>query len=240
MSRMIRFLKVFLKFARYCCITFGIVLLLAIAFAFTSGPFWLYYWLGTSKSQFTTEPESIVLLGGSGMPGKSNLIRCWYTGKAAAAFPATPVLIAMPGDTCDSLSTPRRMEEELLLRNVQQECILFENEGTNTRAQALYCSKIIDPSRTVLIVTSPEHMRRAVLAFQKAGFENVQALPAFENDIEADLSFDDDLLGKESLIVPDVGESISLRYQLWNHLTYEIMVARELAALAYYKLRGWI
>jgi hypothetical protein len=83
-------------------------------------------------------------------------------------------------------------------------------------------------------------MRRAVLCFKKAGFEKVNALPAFENATKADLSFKDDELGGNTILMPDVGQNINMRYQIWNHMKYEILIARELVALTYYKLRGWI
>jgi hypothetical protein len=91
-----------------------------------------------------------------------------------------------------------------------------------------------------LLVTSPEHMRRAVLVFRKVGFTRINALPAFENALEADLVFKDDELGGNKLPIPDIGGNISVRYQFWNHLKYEILIAREMTALSYYKLRGWI
>jgi len=138
------------------------------------------------------------------------------------------------------LSTPQRMKKELEIRGIAGDKIQFENEGTNTRAQALNCQRLVKMQSPVLLVTSPEHMRRSVLCFQKVGFEKVNALPAFENAVEADLSFDDDKLGGRRTLVPDVGESINMRYQLWNHLKYEILIAREMMALTYYKLRGWI
>ncbi len=146
----------------------------------------------------------------------------------------------MPGDLTDSLSTPVLMKKELEIRGISSSKIGFENEGTNTRAQALNCQRYIKMQSPILLVTSPEHMRRAVLCFQKVGFEKVNALPAFENATEADLAFDDDKLGGNKTFVPDVGESINMRYQLWNHLKYEILIAREIVALTYYKLRGWI
>ena len=83
-------------------------------------------------------------------------------------------------------------------------------------------------------------MRRAVLVFKKAGFKNVNALPAFENALEADLFFKDEDLGGNKLPVPEIGNHTSVRYQFWNHLKYEILIAREMAALGYYRLRGWI
>ena len=218
----------------------GIFFLICFVLALTEQPFWGYYWLGTSKSELKWKPETIIFLGGGGMPSQSNLIRCWYTEKAAKSFPDAQIIVAVPGDIEDSLSTPELIKKELVIRGVNPETISFEHKSTNTRAQALNCQRFIKMQSPILLVTSPEHMRRAVLCFQKVGFEKVNALPAFENALEADLSFDDDTLGGNKIMVPDIGKSINMRYQLWNHLKYEILIAREIIALIYYKMRGWI
>ena len=230
----------FLRILRKIFVVIGIFFSICVVLAFTEQPFWAYHWLGTSKSELKWKPEFIVLLGGGGMPSQSNLMRCWFTEKAAKSFPDATVVIAIPGEISDSLSTPRLVSKELFLRGIALEQILFEHESTNTRAQAVNCKRIIKMQTPILLVTSPEHMRRAVLCFQKAGFEKVNALPAFENALESDLTFKDDELGGNKTLLPDVGESINMRYQLWNHLKYEILIAREITALAYYKLRGWI
>lgn len=230
----------FLRILRIFFVTAGIFFLICIALAFTTLPYWGIHWLGASKTELKWKPETIVLMGGAGMPGQENLIRGWYAGKAAASFPEAKILIAMPGELEDSMSTPQKMKNELLLRGIEHGKIIFENNGTNTRSQALNCKKILKASEPVLLITSPEHTRRSVLCFQKAGFEKVNALPAFENASEADFTFRDDELGGNKTLVPDVGQSISLRYQVWNHLKYEITIAREVIALAYYKIRGWI
>lgn len=230
----------FLRNLRNLLVLIGIFFVVCLILAFTTLPYWGYHWLGTSKSELNEEPKAIVLLGGGGMPSESNLMRSWYTEKAAKNFPKANVIIAIPGDLTDSLSTPVLMKKELEMRGINTDRISFEAEGTNTRAQAMNCQGLIKMQNSVLLVSSPEHMRRAVLCFKKAGFEKVNALPAFENAIEADLSFDDDELGGNTLLVPDVGQSISVRYQVWNHLKYEILIARELVAISYYKVRGWI
>ncbi|WP_073001173.1 YdcF family protein [Mariniphaga anaerophila] len=230
----------FLRILRIFFVLSGIFLLTVVIIAFTTLPYWGIHWLGTSKSKIKAEPQTIILMGGAGMPSESNLIRAWYTGNAAKSFPDASVVIAMPGNLSDSTSTPQLMKKELILRGVSTQNIRFENEGTNTRSQALNCQKLLGTSQPILLVTSPDHMRRAVLSFSKAGFEKVNALPAFENATEADLTFSDDALGGKKTVAPDVGESIQVRYQVWNHLKYEITFAREIAALAYYKIRGWI
>lgn len=230
----------FLRILRKIFVVIGIFFSVCVILALTEQPFWAYHWLGTSKSELKWKPEFIILLGGGGMPSQSNLMRCWFTDKAANSFPDAKVVIAIPGEISDSLSTPLLVSQELLVRGIKPKNILFEHEATNTRAQAVNCKRIIKMQTPILLVTSPEHMRRAVLSFQKAGFEKVNALPAFENALESDLTFNDDELGGNKTLLPDVGESINMRYQLWNHMKYEILIAREMLALAYYNLRGWI
>ena len=230
----------FLKLLRLFLSINGIVFLIFTGLAFTTLPYWGYHWLGTSKSELNMEPENILLLGGGGMPSQSNLMRSWYTAMAADGFPNAQVYIVMPGDINDSMSTPRKMEKELKIRGISPGLIRFENSGTNTRSQALYCSEKINTASPILLVTSPEHMRRAVLCFQKAGFQKVNALPAFENAAEADFAFEDDELGGNTVLIPDVGNKTSVRYLVWNHLKYEILIIREWIALVYYRLRGWI
>lgn len=230
----------FLRLLRNLFVLIGIFFTVCVLLALTSLPFWGYHWLGTSKSELKWEPETIILLGGGGMPSQSALMRSWYVEKAASSFPDANIIIATPGDVKDSADTPLLMKKELIKRGIHPNLIRFEFEGTNTRAQALNCQGLVKMQSPILLVTSPEHMRRSVLCFQKAGFEKVNALPAFENAIDADLSFDDDELGGRKIFTPDVGKSINMRYQLWNHLKYEILIAREITATFYYKLRGWI
>jgi len=98
---------------------------------------------------------------------------------------------------------------------------------------------IVNYQLSILIVTSPEHLHRAVLTFKKAGFIRVDGLPAFEQAIESDITFNASKLGGRKFI-PDIGNSITLRYQFWTQLHYEELILREWMALLYYKLSGWI
>lgn len=230
----------FLNYSRIFLLICGLFFLLALILSATTLPYWGLHWLGTSRSVLKWKPETIILMGGSGMPSESNLMRSWYTAHAWKSFPESKILIAMPGDTKDSSSTPSLIANELVIRGISGEKIAFENHGTNTRSQALECSRLISKKSSVLLVTSPEYMRRSVMTFRKAGFEKVNALPAFENAAEASFTFEDDSLGGNKVLIPDVGKSISFRYQIWNHLKYEIMITREFVALGYYRLRGWI
>lgn len=233
----------FWKIIRVLLVSLGVFFLILLALSFTTLPFWGYYWLGTSESKMTGKPDYIVLLGGGGMPSESNLMRAWFVCRAAAEFPESQVILSIPGDTADNKSTARLVAAEMESKGIGQSRILFEEIGTNTRSQALQLQKFRSlqlPEKSILLVTSPEHMRRAVLTFRKAGFRQINALPAFENALEANLQFKDEELGGNKMPLPDIGNNTEVRYQFWNHLKYEILIAREMAALGYYKLRGWI
>jgi len=231
------------RIVRTALVGFGVLFLMALILSFTTLPFWGYYWLGTSQSKFTEKPDYIVLLGGGGMPSESNLMRAFFVFRAAEQFPNSLIVISIPGNADDSTSTARLVTSELALKGIDLQRIRYEEMGTNTRSQALHLQQFNSESllnKSILIVTSPEHMRRAILTFKKAGFTRLNALPAFEDALEADLIFKDEDLGGNKLPIPDIGNHTSVRYQFWNHLKYEILIAREMTALAYYKLRGWI
>lgn len=182
------------------------------------------------------------MLGGAGIPSGDGLIRSFYTAKLSTAHPEARVIIAMPGNITDSLSAPCLVAHELFLRGVKMNVISYENNGHNTREQALKLAAgktSLQLNQPLTLVTSPEHMKRAILAFRKCGFTLVSGLPAFEYSLDADLTFNDTNL-KGNPIAPPIGNNLQLRYQFWNHLKYEIIVLREYFGLAYYKLRGWI
>ena len=195
------------------------------------------------------------------MPSESGLIRCWYAAKAANHFTKAKIIIALPGDTTTKKSSINSMKNELLIRGIAADRILLENTGTNTRAQALNIiqtisnieqrmlngdyirnSKFVDrysKFKSLLIVTSPEHLTRAVLTFKEAGFKKVDGVPAFEEAIEGDISFNGKKLGGRKWI-PDIGKNITLRYEFWTQMNYEFLLLREFFALSYYKMEGWI
>lgn len=236
-------IQYFLGALRSVFIALGALFFVALLLSFTSIPFWGLYWLGTSESKKVEKPDCIVMLGGGGMPSESNLMRAFFVYKAAMQYPESHIVISSPGDTADLNSTSRLIAAELITKGIDRNRILYENIGTNTRMEAMQMRKLNGGQMTqkaILLVTSPEHMRRSVLVFRKAGFRRISALPAFENALEADLTFNDDELGGNKTMIPNVGGNINLRYQFWNHLKYEILIIREMAALGYYWLRGWI
>ena len=124
-------------------ISLGGIFAFIIVLAFTSGPFWMWYDLSVSKAGVNRPPDYIVVLGGGGMPSESGLMRCWYTAKTANYFTRAKVIISLPGNARDSLSSINGMKKELVIRGIAPERILLEDSGTNTRAEALNVLKII-------------------------------------------------------------------------------------------------
>ena len=229
-----------LRILKYILFFFGCLFLILFIFCLTSAPFWTWYNMSTKHAGIHRPPEFIVVLGGGGMPSESGLMRTWYAARLGNHFFRSKIIIALPGDTVDSLSSVYQMKEELILRGISGKRISFESHGTNTRAQALnIASSRVTRNASLLIVTSPEHLYRAVLSFRKAGFLLVDGLPAFETAIESELSFDDRLLGGKKWL-PAIGKNITVRYQFWTQLHYEQLIIREWLAIVYYKLNGWI
>ena len=221
-------------------IALGSISLLMLILSFTTLPFWGYYWLGTSAGKEDILPEYIIVMGGSGMPGTSALIRTYYAADLANRFPGSKIIITLPGKIGDENSSINLMKKELEIRGVALNRIYLENKGKNTRFQALEIKKMISFAETpIIIVSSPEHIRRSVLTFEKAGFHKVGGLPAFEKSNEASLLFDDSELGGRKYL-PEIGGNLQIRYQFWKHLQYEIIIIREIMALGFYNLKGWI
>lgn len=229
-----------LKILRILTIVSGSFFIVLLILAFTSLPFWMRYRLGTAVPQITNSPDYIVMLGAGGMPEGRNMVRLFHTATMAKQYPDAKIIISLPGDTTDSLSSIMLMKKELTIRGVEKNRILIENIGNNTRNEVLQIQKmILDTAASLLIVTSPEHLYRSVKCFQKVGFSNIAGHAAFERTLDDDLLIGDMQAGEQEAI-PEIGDNLSLRYTFWNHLQYEVAVFREYIAIVYYKLKGWI
>lgn len=192
-------------------------------------------------------PTHILVLGGSGVPGESALMRLWYTAEAAREWPEAPVWMALP---CDGDSAARAYTVELTLRGVVTGRCAPRACGRNTREQAVALVQDLEgeESARVLVVTSPEHVRRACGAIRCAAQEagaavEVRGKPAFN------LSVDDPPPGEtqvksevaeESAPAADLGSGQVLRYNIWSNASYTLDATREYVALLYYRMRGWI
>lgn len=235
------FFRAVFKLAKALSIIASVFAILLITISFTTLPYKGIYWLGTSALKEVSAPTYIVVMGGSAMPGESGLIRSYYAAMVAEEYSEAKIIIALPGDTFDSTSSIRLMQKELEIRKINPNRIILENKGKNTRYQALEIQKIISPKKSsIIVVTSPSHMRRSILSFEKLGFQNVSGAPAFSAIHDFELVFNDDKLGGKNQFLPDIGNNTQIRYQFWKHLEFEIIFIRELVALGYYNLKGWI
>ena len=228
-----------LRILKTTFITLGVFFTIMLILSFTSLPFWMYYYLGNSQTSFKENPDYIVVLGGGGIPSESGLMRTYKTSQVSKKYPDAKIIIALPGDISDTTSSINLMRHDIIIKGVDSLKIILEPNGLNTRMQALEISKLINLKSNLLLVTSPEHMYRAIRVFKTAGMDNTQGESAFEQAIESSLIYDDDNLGGNSYII-DMGNNTQLRYQFWNHFKYQIMVYREYMAIAYYKMKGWI
>ena len=219
---------------------FGFTLLL-LSLSFTTLPFWGIHQLSKAGANYEFEPDYIIFMSGSGFPGKSSLIRIYYTGVIAQKYTGAKVIAAFPGEANDTASMLSQLQNELLLRGIDSSRLLFEPNGTNTRWQALEIKKQLIPETTanILLVSSPEHIYRSVHVFERIGFKNVGSFACFERNINVSLEYDTDQI-EGNKYVPDIGGNQQLRYQFWNHLKYEIVLLREYMAITYYYLQGWI
>jgi uncharacterized SAM-binding protein YcdF (DUF218 family) len=215
----------------------GLFSLFLFILSFTDLPYNAYHWLGTTESGILAEPDVIVVLGGAGMPSPDGLIRTYYAAQLANTYPRARITIALPYTETDSLQQLNLMAHELIVRGVDSLRIGFEPLGFNTRTQALNIARSAAGAlkhTKLLLVSSPEHVYRAVKTFRKAGFSQVMGFPAFEQVPDAEKIKDKDTS-------PDLRvKSLSLRYNMWSYLHYEILVLREYTAIVYYKLKGWM
>lgn len=236
-GRLGSFWRICAGFLQWC----GLAGLAAAVLCFSPVPWRVYRWLSTDPAQ-AANPSFIVVLGGGGIPSETGLMRTYEAAAVAARFPAATVVVALPAEGAPETSSTGRMKAELVMRGVAADRILLEPQGRNTREQALNVAKMIPgaETNTVLVVTSPEHVKRAVLSFRKAGLGGTSGSPAFEESADYELNYDQKDLGGAERPGPDIGNRPMLRYQFWNNLGYLERSARELAALAYYKWMGWI
>ena len=225
-------------FFRWLFILCGVFAFLLFVLSLTDVPYYAYRNLSMESESLDSSPDIIIVLGGSGMPSPDGLIRCYYAAKSAAQFQQAKVIIALPYATGkDSMSQLNLMAHEFHIRGIDSSRISFEPMGFNTHSQAVNIAQIVGvekSSKSVLLVSSPEHLYRAIKTFRKQGFSHIGAVPAFDNPVD-EAKIKDTNLSKDTRV-----KNLTLRYNLWSYLNYELLVLREYCAISYYKIKGWI
>lgn len=236
-------LKQGLFWFRTVTVTLSVLLTLIIGLAFTTGPYHLYHWLGTSLSEYRFRPDYIIVPGSSGYPSSPVMMRLWYAARLQKLYPESNIILSHPVDTAaESKIQEEAVRAELMMRGVDSSRIFMLTNGRNTREEALNIIGIYPELRlkNCVIVTSPEHVRRAILCFRREGVKHIGGLPAFEQPVGANLSIDKMGPNGQGQPFPVFGGSLMLRYEFWTQLKYELLCCRELAALAWYTLMDWI
>lgn len=242
LSKIFSYVKYIVKYILYSC---GVLFITLVVLSFTDIPFNAYFWLGTHNSTLKKKPDYIVLLGAGGMPSPESFMRIFYATEFARQYPKSHIVLAMPSP--DSVLTKGsavgKMYDELIFRGVDSCRIIIESEGINTYEQVRNTVSLLDGALdtvSLCVVTSPEHMYRSVMAFNKHGIEYVGGRPAFERVEDEEVFLRRTKLKSKNTEQDKEIMNLSLRYNMWNYMKYEILIIREFCAIAYYKINGWI
>jgi len=210
-----------------------------IILSFTSLPYHAYHWTGYfNHNIIDSKPNTIVLMGAGGFPGSESLLRCYYTAEAASEFPEANIIIAFPADTNNfEASDHQLMIRELIHRGVDSSRIFSETQGHNTYSQAVKISNMIQPESKLLVITSPVHTYRSIKTFEKQGFKYVYSRATIEG-YTTDSLFLSESDKERKIKSPDA--NLGFRYNMWGYLIYQIEVAREWIAIAWYWFKGYL
>jgi len=124
-------------------------------------------------------------------------------------------LILSGGDKAGGKIEAEVMYEVALNEGIPPEVLIKEPYSLNTYENALYTKKILsyDNERKIILVTSPYHMQRATLCFEKQGIEVISA-PVKNSEIYT--------------------------YGLYQNFRNMMLLLHEFVALAWYYYSGWI
>ncbi len=189
--------------------------LLAIAYTPLTG----YMLKPLSIQEEVRDADLIVILGGGIDKGNYlNLVSSHRVVRGAQLYfegRADKVLFA--GGMAGKRKVPEAtiMAQEARRLRIPAADVLLEKKSKNTRDQAVELKKIAEPLqfKSILLVTSFSHMKRAVMVFENMGFK---VYPAYADPYE---KYVDDPLG---------------RVCLFSRLIHEY------GGILYYKIRGWI
>lgn len=174
--------------------------------------------------------DAIVVLGG-GTRGDTHWSSMADLNTAADRIPhglalykagKAPLVLVTGGSTTGTRPEAEQIGDYLKLMGLPSSALLLERQSLDTRQNAAYSRVLLEGRgvRSVLLVTSAYHMRRAVPLFQRAGFEVIPAPTDFQR-----------LVGKPAVPrwlprVDDLGRSTR--------------AIREHVGFVYYRLRGWL
>lgn len=132
--------------------------------------------------------QAIVVLSGgwedAGQLGRSTLERYRY---AIRLFQEgfAPLIIFSGGNLDDRPAEADEMSEMALSDGFSHQAVISENSSTTTRENVLFTKKILKDKniRSIILVTSPYHMRRSKLMFEEKGVQ-VTAMPVPNSELQ--------------------------------------------------------
>ena len=179
------------RLLRALLIATGVISLCLFALQWTPCPWRAYEHLSNLPNPASAPPTHILLMGGSGIPGKSGLIRTYYAARAAAQYPDAGLVVAMPLDANDSDASAAYLHE-LRMRGVPPHQMRVMPGGRNTREQAIRLHELLDgehAAASILIVSDPYHIRRTAACLRKVGLTQLSAMPSHAESIEDPLEW---------------------------------------------------
>jgi len=177
----------------------------------------------------------IVILGGGSVTIRSGseemntlsnagILRVWEGVRLYHKLDEPWVIVSGGVNERIGMTTPESlpMRDILIKGGVPASRILLESSSSNTFEQALNLGPMLEMHgvEKFLMVTSPSHMRRAMGTFTAQGLDPIPA-PSEQHP--------DDFLADRSVIIPNS-----------EALEESRMAVREIMALVYYALRGWL
>lgn len=204
----------------------GLMFILFLLVGFLGLPKAWVMWMTGGDSALPPGYRYVVVMGGAGIPSESGLIRTYHGAALAAGKKGVTCVVALPCDIAPERGSVGKMRNELVLRGVSPRSVVMEYRGINTHEQAVNIAHLLGPASltdSVVVVTSPLHIRRSVMCFRHEGFRNITGFAATSGDVEA-----------------DIGSHTLLRYSFWGNLAAGLGVLREGMALGQYWVKGWI
>ncbi len=134
--------------------------------------------------------DVIVLLGGmtrgvvpgADLPDLSGSVDRLFHAAALYRAGKAPVLLLTGGNAPGYEAEALSMKHMLLAMGIPDEVLLLEDRSRNTRQNARYSAAVLRDRqvRSILLVTSAYHMRRAKLEFERQGFEVLPAATDYQ------------------------------------------------------------
>lgn len=135
----------------------------------------------------TGSAGNVIVLGlalQNGQPAPDLLERVNSAANYAYVYPYSKLILS-GGNPDESGKTEAAVMRDLLIeRGVSEDRIILEEEATTTAENLRNVAQMVDPTLSVVLITSDYHMDRAVRAAQDAGFTYVLRRPAPSSQLE--------------------------------------------------------